>query len=129
MRRKYMSMLTDMGFRPEIDSQGDIHFKYEGGNYYITDNCDDTFFFLLFPGFWSLDSRNEQLAGLMAANSATRQVKAAKVFVSSKLDRVTASLECLITDPDDVPSVIMRGLRCIQQAVNIFKEEMRDLMS
>jgi hypothetical protein len=129
LRGKYMSILSGMGFRPEIDSDGDIHFKYEGGNYYITDNCDDTFFFLLYPGIWTLDSKSEQLAGLMAANSATRRVKAAKVFVNSKMDRVAVTVECLVSDPADVRNVLMRSLRCAQEAVKVFKEEIRELMN
>lgn len=62
LRQTYMSTLTDLGFRPEIDGDGDIHFMYEGGNYFITDICDDTYFYLLFPGFWELEDRSEQLA-------------------------------------------------------------------
>jgi hypothetical protein len=65
----------------------------------------------------------------MAANSTTRQVKAAKVFVNSKMDRVSVSLECLIGEPADVRIVLMRALRCMQQAVKVFKEEIRTLAS
>ena len=128
LRHRYMSMLSDMGFRPEVDSDGDIHFRYEGGNYYITSNCDDTYFFLLFPGFWTLDSKAEQLAGLLAANNASRRVKAAKTYVTPNMDRVSVSLECLIGGPSDVRSFLMRGLRCIQQSVTVFKAELRSMV-
>ena len=121
-------MLSDMGFRPEVDSDGDIHFRYEGGNYYITSNCDDTYFFLLFPGFWTLDSKAEQLAGLLAANNASRRVKAAKTYVTPNMDRVSVSLECLVGGPSDVRGFLMRGLRCIQQSVTVFKEELRSMV-
>lgn len=124
-----MSMLSDMGFRPEIDSDGDIHFKYEGGNYFITNNCDDTYFHLLYPGLWTLDSKTQQLAALMAANSTNRRVKAAKVWVTPSMNRVDLTLECLIGEPSDVRSIFMRSLRCAQKAVDVFAEEIRDLVS
>jgi hypothetical protein len=128
LRRRYVSMLSDMGFRPEIDSDGDIHFRYEGGSYYVTDNCDDTYFFLMYPGFWSPENGNQQLAALMAANATNRRIKAAKVMVNSSMDRVGVTLECLIGEPADVRSFLMRGLRIIQQAVTIFMEEVRELL-
>jgi hypothetical protein len=122
-----MSTLTDLGFRPEIDSDGDIRFMYEGGSYYITDNCDETYLYLMYPGFWTLDDTNEQLAGLMAANSTNRQVKASKVLLSKDLSAATVTIECLIRDASDVKSFLMRALRCIQQARKIFRDEMQSL--
>jgi hypothetical protein len=124
-----MSMLSDLGFRADIDSDGDIRFNYEGKTYYITSNCDDTFFYIVCPAFWTLDNKTEQLAGLLAASSTSRRVKAAKVWVASGMDRVDVTLECLIGEPSDVRSFLMRGLRSMQQAVSIFREEMRGLMS
>jgi hypothetical protein len=127
LRPTYMSTLTELGFRPEIDGDGDIRFMYEGGNYYITDNCDETFVYIMYPGFWSLEDRSEQLAGLMAANSTNSQVKAAKILLSKDMTRASVTIECLIREASDVSSFLMRALRCIQLARRTFRDEIQGL--
>jgi hypothetical protein len=129
LRHKYLSILSDMGFRSEIDSDGDIHFTYEGGNYYITNNCDDTYFFMLYPGFWQFDNKNEQLAGLLAANITNRRMKVAKILLNSDMDRASVTLECYIHNISDVQSFLMRGLRCMQEARKVFRDEIEGILS
>lgn len=127
LRQTYVSTLTDLGFRPEVDGDGDIRFMYEGGNYYITDNCDDTYFFIMYPGFWTLEDRSEQLAGLMAANNTNSKVKAANILLSKDLTKAAVNVECLIRDPSDVSSFLVRALRCIQLARKTFADEIKGL--
>jgi hypothetical protein len=127
LQQTYMSLLADMGFRPEIDSENDVHFMYEGGNYYISSNCDESYFYLMYPGFWEPENRNEQLSGLMAANATNRQVKAAVVFLSKERQLATATIECLIRDPSDVRSFLLRALRLLQLAVSTFSDELKGL--
>ncbi len=126
LRQTYMSMLSDEGFRPEIDSEGDIHFKYEGGHYYITDNCDDGYFFLLFPGFWTIDNVEELGRAVMAANNATAWTKAAKVYIPPHMKSASATVEVLIASPSDVRKILDRALRSIVSAVERFGNEMRE---
>jgi hypothetical protein len=127
IRRSYISLLENEGFRPEVDAEGDIHFKYEGGHYYITSNCDDTYFHMLYPGFWSIDGRNELLAALLAANSINKTYKAAKVLINKDGDKVSATLEAFIAQPSDARIFLRRALRCVQGAVDDFGKEMRGM--
>ena len=129
LRKIYLTILIDNGFRPEIDSDGDIHFKYEGGNYFVTANCDDTYFYLLYPGFWSVESPDKQAAALRAANATNLRMKTAKVILGRDMKVVSVTLECYVRQPSDVSSFLMRGLRSIQQAVDVFREEMRDSLN
>jgi hypothetical protein len=124
LRKIYLSILSDEGFRPEIDSDGDVHFKYEGGNYYILEDHDEQFVYILYPNFWAIDSSEEQLKALKAAATATRTTKAAKVLLTPKGDNVSAAFESLVSAPSEIPSILVRALRCVQSAVNKFKEEM-----
>ncbi len=126
LRQTYMSILSDEGFRPEIDSDGDIHFKYEGGHYYITDNCDDSYFFIVFPGFWTIDDVAELGRAIMAANNATAWTKAAKVYIPPHMKSASATVEVLIADPSDVRKILNRALRSIVTAVERFEKEMRE---
>jgi hypothetical protein len=121
-------MLVDLGFRPDVDSDGDIRFTYEGGKYFITDNCDDSYFFLMYPGFWKFESKDEQIAGLLAANATNRQVKTATVLVNKDMTHASITVECFVGEPSDVRSFLMRSLRCVQQAVSTFRDEMRSIL-
>ena len=125
LRQTYMSVLSDEAFRPEIDSDGDIHFKYEGGHYFITRNCDDGFFYILYPAFWPIDDVEELGRAVMAASNATRSTKAAKVYIDSDLKDVSATAEALIASPSDARKFVIRALGCIRSAVESFRKEMR----
>ena len=125
LRQTYMSVLSDEGFRPDIDSDGDIHFKYEGGHYFVTRNCDDGFFYVLYPAFWPIDDVEELGRAVMAASNATRSTKAAKVYIDSDLKDVSATAEALIASPSDVRKFVVRALSCIRSAVESFRKEMR----
>jgi hypothetical protein len=125
LRETYMTILADEGFRPEVDGDGDIHFKYEGGHYFVTRNCDDGFFYILYPGFWAIDDAEELERAVMAASKATRVTKAGKVFIDDDLKDVSATAEMLIVNPADVQKLLTRSLRCIRSAVESFKREMR----
>ena len=41
LRNEIKQFIAEEGFMPEIDSDGDIHFKKEGDNYYITVSAND----------------------------------------------------------------------------------------
>lgn len=125
LRQSYLAILNSEGFRPEVDSDGDVHFKYEGGNYFVTSNCDDGYFQLLFPNFWRIESGEELAKVVLAASTATRGTKDAKVWVNASLDNVSASAESLINSPADVRHFLGRSLRVIRRAVDTFVEEMR----
>jgi putative sensory transduction regulator len=129
-REGYMTILTDEGFRPEIDSDGDIHFKFEGGHHYIiVSNCDDNFVEITFPGFWSIDDKEELSAALLAANNANRRTKASKVCVTSDGDRVSASVESYFANQSDVGGFLTRALRSLQLAVEIFRDELKKIQA
>lgn len=124
LKEIYLSILSDEGFRPVVDSDGDIHFKYEGGNYYIFAERDEQFIYIQYPRFWGIDGSEERIRALRAANSATATTKAAKVCVTPEGDDVSAAFESLVSAPSELRHILVRGLRCIRSAVNKFVEEM-----
>lgn len=124
LRAPYLAVLAQAGYRPEIDSDGDIRFAYEGRHFYVTRNCDATYLEILYPGFWSIDSGPELGMVLFAASTANRTTKAAKLWVSEDLDRVSAVAECLISGPLDLQPIFMRLLRCLSLALETFRAEM-----
>ena len=66
--------LSTEGYRYDVDSDGDVHFKYEGINYYFTvDNNDQSFFRIIMPAIYKVEGNRARV--LEAANTITRDIK------------------------------------------------------
>lgn len=123
-RARYLEFLAQQGFRPRLDEDDDIHFLFEGRHYYIMKTEEQTFFHLLFPNFFSLDDEAEVARAAMAASTATRSTKVAKVSLNPALDNVSASVELLVDGPADMEDKFLRCLDIIGAATRQFREAM-----
>ncbi|MFH5803621.1 hypothetical protein [Alienimonas sp. DA493] len=119
----YVDFLEEEGYRAEIDDDGDVFFRHEGGTYIITVEEDEEFFRLIFANFWSLDDLPEKAQAVRVAHDVTRAVKAAKVFRVK--DNMWCTVEAFHDPPENFKSVLLRSIRAIQAAVARFAEEMR----
>jgi hypothetical protein len=120
----FMEYLEAEGFRPDIDKDGDVHFKYEGKHYYILlREKDRQFVRIIHPQFWSIDSEEERQKALAAANLTTGRCKCCKVYVSD--ENVDAAIELFVAEPSHAVAVLNRSLCALQNGVNTFAEEMR----
>lgn len=124
----YLDYLSHEGYNPYSDSDGDVVFKYEGGLYYVAiDVTDESYFQLVYPTFWSIENENEAVNAFLAAVTATRKTKVAKVYVLSNHENVSASVELLLDRPEDFKYVFDRAIRTLRAAVRNFVEEMNKL--
>ena len=122
----YVSYLREDGYALEIDEDGDVMFKFEGGTYFVlVDEEDEMFFQIMFPSFWPIESEEEGARVEKAAQLATRITKVAKVY--RQRDNVNASVELLCVPPEAFKAVFRRALRCIQAGVTKFRAEMSEL--
>jgi WD40 repeat protein len=120
----FMDYLEAEGFRPDIDKDGDVHFKYEGKHYFILlREKDRQFVRIIHPQFWSIDSEEERQRALAAANITTGRCKCCKVYVSD--DNVDAAIELFVDETSHAIAVLNRSLGALQNGVNTFVEEMR----
>lgn len=119
----YMVYLQEEGFFPRIDDDGDVAFKYEGGNYCIlVDESDEDFFRLIYPGFWSIESEEERIKVSYAALQATADTKVAKIFPVR--DNTWAAVEMFQSPPQNFQKIFMRSLRALRTAVETFRAKM-----
>ncbi|HOU24785.1 MAG TPA: hypothetical protein PKW05_13440 [Anaerolineae bacterium] len=122
----YVSYLREDGYALEIDEDGDVMFKFEGGSYFILiDEDDDMFFQIMFPSFWPIESEEEGARVEKAAQLATRITKVAKVY--RQRDNVNASVELLCVPPEAFKAVFRRALGSIQAGVSNFRAAMSEL--
>jgi len=124
LRQMYMEYLTDEGYRPSVDKDGDVVFKYEGHTYFVdVHNKDAEFFMLALANIWPIESEEERLQVLAAADYVNREAKAAKV--STKDDDVWITVEMFVAKPEDFKGVFARALDAIGTGVEYFVAEMK----
>ncbi len=126
--KMYVDYLTREGYRPTIDSDGDVVFMHEGGTYYIEiDTNDPQYFRLVFPNFWSIESGDELARVMVAANYATMRTKSAKIYVRGDGQNTVASIELFFARPEQFQEVFRRALSALQAGVINFREKMAAL--
>jgi len=123
--QRFAEFLTAEGYRPSVDGDRFVTFKHEGGFYYVQlDPTDPYYVQLAYPGFWKLAGQEDVRRALAAANSATRSIKAAKVFIKADESDVSASIELFVQTPEQFEAMLPRCLACLQSAVGRFVREM-----
>ncbi len=120
----FAGYLRDEGYKPETDTDGDVRFKSEGLTYYILiDETDPTYFRVILPGIWSLDSPDEKRRAVDAAIAVTTSTKVAKVFPVK--DNVWVAVELYLPEVADFKAVLPRTLRVLPLAAREFAKRMR----
>jgi hypothetical protein len=120
----YLEYLRENGYRPQLDGDGDVVFKYEGKTFLIfVDEEDPGFFRLVFPNFWPIEDEAERVRAWQAATEATASTKVAKVFLVE--DNVWASVELFMGAPSGFAAVFGRCLDAIMVGVSTFATQMK----
>ncbi|ACO47752.1 hypothetical protein DEDE109153_17705 [Deinococcus deserti] len=104
-----LDFLAEEGFRPSLDDDGDVLFKYEGSLYLlVTASNEPTVLTLLLPYFWPLDDAAERERALEAAMYAHRNVRIGRVTVLE--ENVTASVNAYLPDDSSFRAVLLSSL-------------------
>jgi hypothetical protein len=125
LQKVYMDFLTEEGFRPTIDPDGDIQFKREGFTYFIgVAEGDPQFFRLVLPHIWPIESEEERAKVLTAIDYSNRMSKAAKIYTLG--DNVWGTVELFVSSPGDYEPLFERILGSLDAALELFVEKMRE---
>ena len=126
LQDQYLDILREEGFKGEVDSDGDIHFKFEGMSYFIMVREDDeTYHSILFPRFWNLESQDEKIKALMVTNSMNLQYKCGKLFLVGELESVSASIQIFLINPAELKKFFSRMVGILKGMVDEFVVEMK----
>lgn len=99
----FAEFLRGEGYTPEIDSDGDVRFKKEGGIYFLDVDDDDEYFRVVYPGLYHIrDSADDHSKTLAACAAATARCKVAKLFLVR--DQVWAAVEIFVAKPESFKS-------------------------
>ncbi len=121
-RTLYMRFLEQEGYKPEIDSEGDVAFKKEGFSYFIQVTEDREFFKVVFPAFYEIESVAEHFLILQAVEQANREVKVAKLVIVG--DYVWAVAESFVSDQSDIEDIFDNSLL----ALRVGRDRLLELM-
>ncbi|MDR2495390.1 MAG: hypothetical protein LBD24_09245 [Spirochaetaceae bacterium] len=125
LRQLYSNFLRAEGFSPTVDSDGDVQFKYEGGIYYIAvHEKDQQFFNLMYPNFWEIESEDELIQAVFAADTVTGNKKVVKVYLTQDWNNVSISVELFLKNPADFSTFFYRSMSLIAGARQDFIDEM-----
>lgn len=120
----YTDWLSAEGYPVRVDEDGDLMLKIEGMTYFIIlDEDDETYFTLVFPSFWPIESEDERRKAERAALEVTSSVKVAKVFI--RKDQMFATIELFCPSPEAATAVVPRSIRALQRAVRDFVKIMQ----
>lgn len=125
LQRMYTDYLTEEGYKPSIDEDGDVVFKREGRSYFISvSEKDPEYFRVVLPNFWSIESEEERAKVLAAANWSNNRSKVSKIYTVK--DNTWASIELFIKDPKDFKKVFARSMSALGNGADTFTKKMRD---
>jgi hypothetical protein len=124
---RYLDFLAEEGFRPRINENGDVAFKYEGGSYVIRiDENDEMYFCLVFPNFWRIESVEELSRVKEIALAVTAEYKVLKIIPVVDFN-TSATVQLFCSPPETFKEVFYRCLRAICAAVKEFSAKMQEL--
>jgi len=128
LQRLYTEYLTEEGYRPEVDEDGDVRFKREGRLYFINVAEDDPeFFTVVLANIWPIESETERSLVRAAADASNAKSKVSKVFTIN--DDVWVSIELFVEHPEDFKGVFERAMSGIDNGVAEFIQTMKELAS
>ena len=112
--------LSNEGYKFDVDSDGDIHFKYEGINLYFTvDNNDQRYFRLIMPNIYQLEGNRTKV--LEAINTVARDLKVIKAFLIE--DRLWLAVELFIDSTPELEDFFPRCMGLLKAGREKIAEE------
>ena len=123
---KVREYLAEEGFRPRIEKD-DLFLTYRGWTVVVTNDCDDTsYYYVLVPFFWEIESNAERLQALETASEMSRIYKVTKVFLTGDNANVSAMTGAFATTPEAFLDVVVRCISITTAAVEEFRKTMND---
>lgn len=121
----YMRHLSQEGYVPSIDKDGDVQFKSEGRTYFIpVKETDPGFFAVYLINIYEVTPENK-LQVLEACNKITATTKVSKVQIIED-QRVWITCETYVSHPEEGMKIFSRCLSSISTAYASFRDEMRN---
>ena len=122
-----LQILEKMGYKPEIDNDGDIMFRYQMKSIFVmTGDEDEKYVSVMLPQFHEIVDGEETLV-LAVCNKMTRELKLAKVYVDQTFKNVTATCECFYNNAEALEDCIAKSLELLGVIRTVFRKNKAEL--
>lgn len=112
--------LSTEGYRYDVDSDGDVHFKFEGVNLYFTvDQRDQAFFRLIMPAIYKVDG--DRVRVLEAASTVSCNLKVLKAFLVE--DHLWLAIEMFLDTSPEIEDFFPRCLSLMKTGREMIAKE------
>ena len=125
LQKMYMDYLEKEGYKPEIDSDGDVQFKSEGKTYFINVLEDDpTYFRVVLANIWPIESEEERQQVLVAVDYSNAKAKVTKSYMVK--DNVWVGIEVFLPKAEDFEAIFARCMSALNNGTAHFVTRMRE---
>ena len=121
-----VSVLQSLGFKPQIDNDGDIFVRYQMKTFYVmgANSDDEDYLIVVFPQMYEVNE-GEETKVLAACNKITREIKLAKVYIDQTLKNVTASCEFYYNGEESLKTCLDKSIEILGMVRLTFIKTMR----
>lgn len=108
-----VSVLQSLGFKPQIDDDGDIFVRYQMKTFYVmgSNSDDEDYLVVVFPQMYEVNE-GEETKVLAVCNKITREIKLTKVYIDQTLKNVSACCEFYYNGEESLKT-------CLDKAIEI----------
>lgn len=121
-----VSVLQSLGFKPQIDDDGDIFVRYQMKTFYVmgANSDDEDYLVVVFPQMYEVNE-GEETKVLAACNKITREIKLTKVYIDQTLKNVSASCEFYYNGEESLKTCLDKAIEILGMVRSTFIKTMR----
>lgn len=126
-KEQIMATLEKMGYRPELDNDGDILLRYQMKSIFVlTGDENDSYVSVMLPHFHEIEEGKETLV-LAVCNKMTRELKLAKVYVDQTFKNVSATCEFYYANEESLEQNLRQSLQLLGIVRTVLRKNMDEL--
>jgi hypothetical protein len=116
-----------MGYKPEIDNDGDIMLRFQMKTVFVlTGDEDEKYVSVMLPQFHEIVDGEETLV-LAVCNKMTRELKLVKVYVDQTFKNVTATCEFFYANEETLEECLVHSLELLGVVRSVFRKNKTEL--
>ncbi len=121
-----VSVLQSLGFKPQIDDDGDIFVRYQMKTFYVmgANSDDEDYLVVVFPKMYEVNE-GEEAKVLAACNKITREIRLTKVYIDQTLKNVSASCEFYYNGEESLKTCLDKAIEILGMIRSTFIKTMR----
>ena len=121
-----VSVLQSLGFKPQIDDEGDIFIRYQMKTLYVmgSSSDDEDYLVVVFPQMYEVNE-GEETKVLAVCNKITREIKLTKVYIDQTLKNVSASCEFYYNGEESLKTCLDKAIEILGMVRSTFIKTIR----